>query len=325
MLLLTLSNDFLLAAAAEKGCAAQTIRTFRSRIRNFIRFAGDDASLDEFTLPVLKKYLYHLVAKKLRPRTVKAYFDALRAFGSWLVTEKMLTSNPALEVSTPKLDAPRRQPVSDDELRDLLAACDRIANLQRAALARAILSVFAYGGLRREECLSLRLNDVNFDLKCLIVRQGKGKKSRTIYPHPDCLKALREWLRVRPKNCTHDWLFAYQTNRRLHHLGLRTLLEEVKAISGHRSAVHIQPHAIRHNFASRLMRKGADLQSIQDLLGHASIATTAVYLHGDEARLREVAHLGSLEPSGPTAASSDHQPNKQKAGIPTPRSRRIPR
>ena len=161
MLLLPLSDDFLCACVAEKGCAAQTIRTFRSRIRHFCRFVGDDAALNDFALPVLKKFLYHLVGRKLRPRTIKAYFDALKSFGAWLLAEGMVAANPATEVSTPKLDAARRDPVSDDELRDILAACERIANPQRAALARAILSVFAYAGLRRQECLSLRLDDVS--------------------------------------------------------------------------------------------------------------------------------------------------------------------
>lgn len=299
MTLYELCDQYLLAAHNEKGFTRETLRTFRTRVRQYIKFISTsetalDATLSDFNPLSLKRYLYSLVGRNQRPRTIKAHVNALRSFGGWLTEEGMLSANPALSLPMPKMDAVRRDLVPDQDVSDLVAACERIANTQRQALARALISVFVYTGMRREECMSLRLEDVNLTQRCLIVRQGKGRKSRTLYPHTDCLQAVREWLRVRPQ-ATHDWLWAYDTGRRVHNLALRTLLEEVSKIAGLEKPIH--PHDLRHSFARRALANGMELPVLQRILGHELLRTTSQYLLQDDVRLQEVASLGALRHS----------------------------
>jgi site-specific recombinase XerD len=177
-----------------------------------------------------------------------------------------------------------------------LDACERQSKPRQVALSRALLSVLIYAGLRREELLCLYVSDVNFSEKSILVRSGKGSKSRKVFPCEECLTAVREWLAFRPNNCTHEYLWARDRSRRMYEYGLVATLEQVKAIAGLADHDNIKPHSLRHNFATRLLRNGADVRSIQSALGHSNLATTSIYLHVDEERLKEVAHLSSLKP-----------------------------
>ena len=110
-----------------------------------------------------------------------------------------LTENPAAKITLPKLDAATRLVVTDAEVSALLDACERQRTVRQIALCRAVLSSMIYGGLRRGEVYSLRVWDVNLLEKSLLVRNGKGGKSRKIYVCADAVNALREWLAVRGK------------------------------------------------------------------------------------------------------------------------------
>jgi len=218
----------------------------------------------------------------------------------------------------PKKDAAKRLLVTDEEVNQLLQACERQKDPRIVALSRALVSVLVYTGLRREELLTLHVSDVQFDDKSILVRSGKGGKSRTVYPHPDCLTALREWIALRPKDCKHTFLWARDSSRRIYDEGCMSILETVKAIAGLADHVNIKPHSLRHNYATRLLKNGADLRSIQSALGHAQLTTTAIYLHLTEQQARGTAGFASV--------AGLHQPEaRQEALIPTSRRRRISR
>jgi site-specific recombinase XerD len=176
--------------------------------------------------------------------------------------------------------------------------------------------VLCFAGLRRAECLALKLDDVNLAKSCIIVRQGKGQKSRTVYPYAACMEALREWLALRPQ-ANHDYLFPFDKKRRICNQGLARLLEDIKAIAGLADHDNVKPHSLRHNCATRLLRNGADMRTIQAFLGHSHLSTTSIYLHTDETRLREVASLGGLEPKKKAVGVKAHE------GEPTKRTRLV--
>jgi integrase len=198
----------------------------------------------------------------------------------------------------PKKDAAQRVITSDAEIAKLMEACERQADERQVALSRALLSVLVYGGLRRQEALDLRLGDVDLEDRSILIRSGKGRKSRKLYPCPECMVAIREWLALRGE-CTHDWLWAYDKGRRVHHGALHSILQEIKAVAGLKTAKHILPHSLRHAAATRLLRNGANLRDIQTFLGHSSVTVTAVYLHSDEESQRKIATLGSLQQHTP--------------------------
>lgn len=301
-------EDYFQHIKVELGLSERTCVGYRSWGRHFLRWLTENVqpepTLEDFTTANLKRYLYYLAAGKRRPRTIRGAFFPLKGLGQFLVEMGALAEDPCAAIKLPKLDAARRELVTDDEVRALLAACDRQADRRKAALCRAIVSVLVFAGLRRSECLDLRVSDINLAEKSILVQQGKGMKSRVVYPHSECLAALRDWLALRPRECSHDYLFALDRSRRVHEVRLMKLLEEVKAIAGLAGHGNIKPHSLRHNCATRLMKNGADIRAIQSFLGHSQLSTTAVYLHTDEARLKEISALGSLD-VGPKSKPSE--------------------
>jgi integrase/recombinase XerD len=241
--------------------------------------------------------------------------NAVRALYAYLVTMGATSENPGLDVKMPKKDAATRQLVTDDDLVKLLSAAEQQRTEFRVLRDKALLSVLIFCGLRRQELLDLTVRCVNLEGKCLLVQQGKGKKSRTIYPCRECLEALRDWLAFRATlKLPHDSLFVTMTRQRIGRTTFANTIEDIKAIAGFRGDPRIKPHSIRHAAATRLMRNGADIKSIQIWLGHSSLNTTAIYLHTDEDRARELSELAGF--AGRTAGDDD--PSSQ-----SPPSRRM--
>ena len=227
-----------------------------------------------------------------------------------------MAANAALEIKVPKLDAAKRDTVSDDEARDLLIGASRLPNKRRAAMAKAVLSMLLYAALRRQELLDLRLPDINFADGSVVVRSGKGQKARTVWPNHDALVAVREWLRLR-LDAKEDWLWPVDRSRPMGFNGIRVLVEEVKTVSGLSDHHNIHPHAMRRGCATRLMVQGTDIRSIQGFLGHSCLETTAICLASNQQRLKQISHLGGLH-QGPVNPAA--QRPKEEAPRPHTRS-----
>lgn len=313
MSLTDIVEDFLRYAQFERGLAKTTQATYRCYLHRFLTWLSEngyrDPAITAFNTTVLRRYL-HAVSAGRRPRTVRSAFHPLRTLSLYLVRMGTLSENPCEPIALPKKDAAHRALVSDEEVRQLLLACERQSDSRRIALARAIISTLVFAGLRRQELLDLRVTDVQPDGSgSLLVRSGKGGKSRTVYPCHECLTALQEWIAVRSE-CTHNWLWARDRSHRMGDEGLASLVETVKATAGLAGHDNIKPHSLRHNCATRLMRNGADLRSIQAFLGHSQLETTAVYLHTDTERLRHISHLGSLGGSQLSTSQASHDTAK---------------
>lgn len=305
MQLLSLAEDFLQYLRHEQNATPFTCRDYRSQLRHFFAWIAahgyPQPRLTDFTTPLLRRYQYSLSGRGLRPRTIRGYMTALRSFGTFLCRNGVLAENPALSVRMPKKDAPLQHTVSEEEIEDLLRACERQRNPYRAALCRAVLAALVFGGLRRMELVALETGDVDFTECCLRVRQGKGRKARSVYVCDDCLAALREWLAMRPKDVAHNALFLSDRRRKLAYNGLATLIEDLKARAGFADRKHIHPHALRRAAATRLLRNGADIRTVQAFLGHSSLAVTSQYLCYEETHAKATRELTALRPK-PTEA-----------------------
>lgn len=295
-------ESFMDSAAAF--LAPRSLKTYRTHLRAFTRFLGPDAPLSAFCRASVERYDLSLHDRRRRPRTRKAALSAIKRFGAWLVEKGFLGANPAAAVHAARLDSPVRELPTQTQCADLLAACDRFRDPRRAALARCVVSLLLYAGLRRSELLDLKTRHIRLSESRIVVEHGKGGKSRVIPVCADAVDACRAWLRVREqafergawvrRPCRHDYLLDYDHSRRLADEGLRSLLREAAAIAGYRGDRALLPHSLRHFYATHLCESGADLKSISELLGHADLTTTAVYLHGSEARLKEVAELAVI-------------------------------
>lgn len=302
-MLSSIITAYLDIARAEGRLAKSTLQTWAPLLRQYLRWQGADARLSDFNTTNLQNYAHYLTTTGHRPRAVRSAFSALKSLGAYLVRAHILPDNPAAAVRLPKMDPAQRELCTDAEIADLFAACDRMADERRAALARGLLTCFAFAGLRRSECLDLKLGDVNLHACSLLVRHGKGDKARIAYLPRERMASLRAWLRIRGE-ARHDWLWSLDCARRLHDTGLQHLLEEVCAISGHKGARNLLPHSIRHNYATRLLRAGVDLVTVQRAMGHAHLGTTYQYLHTDEAALKAAAERTDLRPVEETRQAS---------------------
>ena len=295
-------KDYLRFILHERGLSENTHRGYQAQLRHFTRWLQENGhtepTTDCLTVTLLRRYLYYLSGKGLRPRTIRSNFDPLCGLCLFLITNGVMTENPVKALTLPKKDAAQRLTVSNEEVAGLLEACGRYRVPKVAALNSAALHLLIFSGARRSELIDLQVDDVNLAEKSLLIRAGKGQKSRKVYLPKNAVDAVREYLPFRPKDCQHPYLLASDRSRRLWHTSLHTLLEDVKATAGFAGRENIKPHSLRHWRATDLLRSGADLKSISAFLGHTQLATTSIYLHTSEEQCRGIAELSTLGGQG---------------------------
>lgn len=307
-------DRFLRYCAAERNYSPETIKAYRQATRRFAEWLAanghGDPAVAAITPEIGRDYLYYLDGLKLRPRTVLHLFLPLRALYRMLVRQKYVTANPFLEIELPRKDAAERKLITDEELERLVDLACRQADPVRAARDQAVFAVIAFCGLRRSELLNLHVTDVDLAQGTLLVRHGKGEKSRRLPLNDRAREILGCWLAVRPAG-NLPYLFTVDYSRRLAENGLKAVFDTVKAIAGYHGTEaghHIACHTIRHAVATRLLRSGADLATIQHFLGHAQIATTSIYLHTHEEDVLRIGPLTDFRPSGPPGAPAPGAP-----------------
>jgi integrase/recombinase XerD len=211
----------------------------------------------------------------------------LKIFFRWLASERLLPMDPAEPLLAPRPDQALPGTLHADEVAQLLASIDRSKPLGRRD--HAILELFYASGLRLSELCGLRLEAADLDEGFLRVT-GKGGKTRVVRVGGKAREALADYLAherpslVRPKTSSHIFLSVrggpLSPDRVRQIVGIRAKQAGIEA--------HLHPHLLRHSFATHLLEGGADLRVIQELLGHADIATTQIYTHVDRKRLKSV-------------------------------------
>jgi site-specific recombinase XerD len=305
---------------AIEGKAKSTARTWGPALHRFTKWVtereGRAAQVGDFNLATLEAFNLFLATHRtrklgvpIRPRTRDTYVMSLRALGRYLVRKEFLTENPANKLLRPKFDPVDRRPITDEEFTQLQEGCSRIYPPERAAIARAIVCILGYTGLRRAEVIALRLNDVILPTPTeetgkLIVQHGKGNKRREVFMPTVCSEAIRQYIKLRPQT-SDDHLLMYDRRRHFADRAVTRLFAEIKAAAGLADRDHITCHPFRHGYASRLLKNGADLLSISKALGHSSLQTTSVYLHTDEDQLKEVARLAGVTKKPKTLPAPD--------------------
>jgi integrase/recombinase XerC len=235
----------------------------------------------------VRSYLAHLRADGLAKASIGRHLSALRTFFAFLKREGSVGANPAKAIATPRKEQSLPRTLSVTEAGAVVEAKGREGAL--GARDRALLELLYATGLRVSELVSLKLEDV--DLSARQVRTvGKGRKERIVPFGRAAGEAVKTWLKargeMRPAAKDAAFLFLNARAGRLTDRSVRRILD--RAMLGADVARHASPHALRHSFATHLLAAGADLRSIQELLGHASLSTTQKYTHLDAERLLEV-------------------------------------
>ena len=269
-----------------RGVAERTRAIYGADVEQLARWAvGYTLEPTDVDYPWLRRYAAHMAERGLAPRTLARKLAALRAGFRVLVEHGELTANPADLLASPKL--PQRLPRALKPA-DVAALLDRIpASTPLEQRDRALFELAYACGLRAEELVDLDVGSLDFDAEQVRV-EGKGGKTRFVPAGEHALAAVRRYLgRARGALDSGDGeraLFLSKTGRRLSTSDVRRRLRTWARHAAAQGAVH--PHALRHSFATHLLEGGADLRSIQALLGHASISTTQVYTRVESARLR---------------------------------------
>lgn len=278
--------DHLVLAA---GRSANTLLSYRrdlNRYRQFCERRGvsEPGSVGPQTVG---EFLEMLTSRKMSPATVARALSAVRSFHRYLLHIGVVAKNPARSIRTPRL--PRKLPgvVSVGQMQKILAAPDSAA--PQDIRDRALLALLYGCGLRASEAAGVRVEDVNFGEKFVRVL-GKGGRERLIPFGRSTERALKAYLngpRVRQEaTMVADRLFLGRGGRGLSRMGIWLIVRKAAQKSGLERRVH--PHTFRHSFATHLLQAGADLRSVQAMLGHRSVSTTQIYTHLDRAHLAQV-------------------------------------
>ena len=283
-----LAEAFLQYLDAERRSSARTLQLYETALRQFRQWRTPFKGWAELTADDFRAFLFDLMKMERARTTIRLQFAALRSFFKWLTRRRGWKHNPLLDVQLPKLE--KKLPVvftvtQIDELLSLPLKTpkDKQAPVWGPERDAAILELFYSTGMRLSELVGLNVEDV--DSIGEIVRVfGKGRKERLCPLGTPALEAIQ---RYRHKAGVHHGpLFMSKVRRRMTRDAVSDVVQKYWRMSG--LAVHMTPHKFRHSFATHLLNNGADLRSVQSLLGHASLSTTQIYTHVSTQRMKEV-------------------------------------
>ncbi|WP_299398593.1 site-specific tyrosine recombinase XerD [Pelagibius sp.] len=290
-------EPFLEMLAAERGAAANTLEAYRRDLESFAAFLQQRRKRPETAeAGDLRAFLSQLAKAGMAPRTAARRLSALRQFYRFLLSEGLREDDPSAAVDSPRQGRSLPKVLSEAEVDALLAAAQRRQDAEGLRLAALVELLYATG-LRVSELVGLRLAATQRDQRLLIVR-GKGNKERMVPLSDAARRSLAAYLEVRDRFLTttgkgekarradSPWLFPSRGasgHITRHRVG--QLLKDL-AHAAQLDAAKVSPHVLRHAFASHLLDHGADLRSLQKMLGHADISTTQIYTHVLNERLK---------------------------------------
>ncbi len=289
-------TQFLQFLTVEKGASLNTVAAYRNDIQQFELFAGGGrqavrkVSWTQVDRLRIQEYLRSLQSKDYADATIARKVAAIKSFFGFLHAEGLVPSDPTETLSSPRVGKSLPKPISPEEVDDLLEQPLR-RSTPEAKRDKAMLELLYATGMRVTELVSLNivdifLNDGSAYVRCL----GKGAKERTVPIHEHAAESLLTYLRDSRRKLVRTpqekALFVNRRGERLTRQGFWLILK------GYAASAHIKsgvtPHTLRHSFATHMLRGGAPLRHVQELLGHANISTTQVYTQLTNEHVREV-------------------------------------
>lgn len=279
-------DSFLDILLAERNAAANTRMAYRRDLTDAAYYLAKkkidlvDASEDD-----LRSYLQAM--GKTAPRTQARRLSALRQFFRFLASEHHRKDDPTRAIDAPKLGRSLPKYLSEEEVEKLLSAVNKMRG-DEAMRLKAMLELLYAAGLRVTELVSLPLSGMQFD-RAFVQVKGKGGKERVVPLGEPAIKAVKAWLPVRKDMLGEKGksIFLFPSRDGSKHLTRQRFFQLIKNI-GLKAGLdpkRLSPHVLRHAFATHLIEHGADLRSVQSMLGHADIATTQIYTHVASDRL----------------------------------------
>ncbi|MGE5674653.1 MAG: site-specific tyrosine recombinase XerD, partial [Mycobacterium leprae] len=284
-----LIHEFINYLSVERGLAMNTLESYGRDLRQYSQYLeqDDETDLDSVTRDKIINYLMFLQSQGKATATIARRLAALKAFYQFLVREHRISADPTANLESPKLEKRLPKVLTVSEVERLLAQPD---SSQPACIRdRAMLELLYATGIRVSELVNLNVADVNLDMgyiKCY----GKGSKERIVPLGSLAIQSVRSYLTSARARLVKDRdeaaLFVNHHGHRLTRQGFWKIVK--KYADDAKIEKEITPHTLRHSFATHLLENGADLRSVQEMLGHADISTTQIYTHVTKGRLKEV-------------------------------------
>ena len=286
-------GHFLSFMSVEKGASTNTVAAYRNDLQQFDSFvtgiAGNGHRRDWESLDraVIAEYLIALKSRNYAEATVARKVAAIKSFFQYLQAEGLIRRNPAENLESPRVGRSLPKPLTVTEIDELLEQPMK-RNTPEARRDRAMLELLYATGLRVSELVSLDVSDMNAAgpyVRCI----GKGSKERTIPIHEQAAAAVTTYLNdgraAMVKSRNESALFVNRRGERLTRQGFWLIL---KQYAKEANIAKVTPHTLRHSFATHMLRGGAPLRNVQELLGHANISTTQVYTQIASEHVRQV-------------------------------------
>jgi len=268
----------------EKNYSPHTIRNYLGDLSEFSGFlAGEDVTQVDYLS--VRKFLGLLRSKKISKRSVARKLSSLRTFFRFLARDGYMKKNPVADISAPKLD--KKLPIFLDEKSALKLVTAPEGETFQGSRDRAVLETLYSTGIRVGELVGIDIIDVDF-ISGVVKVLGKGRRERLAPIGEKAVGAIREYLEYRKsrKNADGKALFLNKSGKRLADRSVRRAVD--KYIKKTSIKERVSPHTLRHSFATHLLNRGADLRSVQELLGHKNLSTTQIYTHVTTERLKSV-------------------------------------
>lgn len=289
-------SQFLQFLAVEKGASGNTIAAYRNDIQQFSAYSSGQRNGKGWAMidrSAILDYMGDLQRKKYADATIARKVAAVKSFFGFLTAEGAIPADPTETLSSPRVGKALPKPISVEQIDELLEQPLR-RNTPEAKRDKAMLEVLYATGMRVTEMVTLNIADVTLNLdkaehssvRCL----GKGSKERTIPLHEHAVESLHAYLdEARPllvRLRGEKALFVNRRGERLTRQGFWLILKSYAQSAN--IAEHVTPHTLRHSFATHMLRGGASLRNVQEMLGHANISTTQIYTQLTTDHLREV-------------------------------------
>ena len=281
-------EEFIEYLRVERNASVRTLDNYAHALNRFQLSRGGSADWFSLTADTFRLYLFECMKAEWARSTIRLHFAALRSFYKFLTYRKGLKVTPLVEVQLPKPEKKLPVVLSIKQVEELLGLPFKVKQEKQApdwipARDAAIMELFYSSGIRLQELADLNVSDFDFYNETVRVF-GKGKKERICPLGSTAVKAIQRYRNE--ASVTEDALFVSKLRKRISSRSIGSIIKKYLAHSD--IAINVSPHKLRHSFATHLLNNGADLRSVQSLLGHASLSTTQIYTHVTTERMKQV-------------------------------------
>ena len=278
-------EEFLNYLEYERNYSYNTIIAYKNNINKFFLYCNDNGikNINNIDYNFIRRYISYLYDNNYQAKSISRMISAIRSYFKYLQKENKIKINPLDLITSPKLEKKLPKYLTINEIEKILNAVpldDKISI--RDAF---ILELLYVSGIRVSELTNIKLEDINNDENKIKI-MGKGSKERIVFYGTRCRDLLNKYLSVRGEfvKYPNDYLILSNMGRKINTREIRNIINRIKVKAG--VDINISPHTFRHTFATHMLNEGADLRSVQELLGHENLSTTTIYTHLTNEKMR---------------------------------------